>query len=112
MAALAVAFADGVIRDEEEGELRAFSRALGIEDVDLTALIAQHRAEVEALTPELARELLGVTEDATELEIDEAYRNLFVDLAAEDYEHIGRGLSDYAANRRTVIERAHELLKA
>lgn len=111
MAAAAVASADGVIGDVEEAELHSLGSALQLEEAEVSRVIAQHRARLNELTPELARQLLNVDHSATELDLQEAYRAVIDDLQIDDYDHLGKGLVDYAEQRRAIVERAYELLK-
>lgn len=111
MAAVAVASADGVIGDAEEDELHSLGSSLELDKGEVSRVIAQHRASLNDLTPELARQLLNVESTASSLELEEAYRAVIDDLQLDDYDHLGEGLVDYADQRRAIVERAFELLK-
>ena len=107
----AIRFADGVFENEEEAELKALGKSMGAQEGEVSALIAQHKAELAKVTPTLARKLLGVSESATLFEVETAYNRLIDELQADDYDHLGQRLSGCVDKQLKVVQKAYEELK-
>lgn len=111
MAAAAVAAADGVFGAEEQQELERLGSALGASPRDVEAIIVEQKAKLEKLTPELARQLLGLEPGATPLELDEAYAALRDDLNPTDFAHVGESLQLVAKERLELVDKAYATLR-
>ncbi len=111
VAAVEVAASDGVLDDDEVKVIRALGAAASVPPEKVESLIDQHGAELQDLTPELARRLLNLGEgEADESIIRGAHDDLVDELDPKRFEHLGRRLSDRVAARRQAVERAFDVL--
>jgi uncharacterized tellurite resistance protein B-like protein len=111
-AAIAVAGADGVIVAEEEQVIYQIGDALRLSREDVAARLAAHRAKLDHLDINMAREILNVTANALPEEIEASYNTIKSEMQPQNYAHLGSNLGDYVNQRAAILEKAVQLLRS
>lgn len=110
-ASLAVVEADGVIALGEVRLLREISDLLGYEPEQFERIMRQMRMRIEQMDLARAAHLLGVSEEATRAEIEQAHRRLLQDfLGVRHGAAFGDKIEEILQKRRDILEQAYMMM--
>ncbi len=110
-ASLAVVEADGVIALGEVRLLREISDLLGYEPEQFERIMRQMRMRIDQMDLSRAAHLLGVSEDATRAEIEQAHRRLLQDfLGVHHGAAFGDKIEEILQKRRDILEQAYMMM--
>ncbi|AEI66476.1 DnaJ domain-containing protein [Corallococcus macrosporus] len=101
-----LALADGGMQRSEREVLRRVAEGLGLSEADEQAIIAQHLGAGDAHYT-----ALGLTPDATDVEVKRAFRQLAAEFHPDKSAHLGRQAAEQAARRFQEIRDAYEELR-
>ncbi|WP_426751417.1 TerB family tellurite resistance protein [Myxococcus sp. Y35] len=101
-----LALADGGMQRSEREVLRRVAEGLGISEADEHAIIALHLGAGDEHYA-----ALGLTPDATDIEVKRAFRQLAAELHPDKSAHLGRQAAEQAARRFQQVRDAYEEIR-
>ncbi len=101
-----LALADGGMQRSEREVLRRVAEGLGIPEADEHAIAAQHLG-----VDDEHYAALGLTPDATDVEVKRAFRQLAAEFHPDKSAHLGRQAAEQAARRFQQVRDAYEEIR-